>query len=124
MAKLTYADVVPEILATIKGLRFPPDFDHYDLSYIVVEGHLMQHLISDDVSPEDIDAAFALMQRMVESDDEDVLTLLSVGIIESFEAWATTGEPGLERLLTRVPPPLDDALRREFPGRWPGATVS
>ncbi len=118
MDPLAYADVVPEILATVRGLRFPPDFDDYELPYIVVEGYLMQHLVSAEAPDADIAAAFALMERMAASDDEDVLTLLSIGIVETFEAWAWQREPGLGRLLAQMPGSLDAALRREFGERW------
>jgi hypothetical protein len=79
---LRFDDVVPEVLATVKGLPFPPDFEFFDLAYVVVENYLLPHLVSEEASNQDIDAGFTLMKRMAESDDEDVHGLLDVGIIE------------------------------------------
>ncbi len=117
---LTFDEVVPTILETVKGLRFEPNFDDYELQFVVVEDYLVPHLVSEGSSPEDRNAGFALMQRMVESDDPEVRGLLDVGIMEGFEvAWIYRDRPGLSKLLAEVPPTLDLSLRREFPERWP-----
>lgn len=120
MTSLKYEDVVLEILETVKGIPFDPDFDDYELAFVVVEDYLMNHLVSDAASPEDVQAGFELIGRMVESEDRDVRGLLDVGIVEWLEAWLQMGKHvEIARFLSRTPPALDAALHRQFPERWP-----
>ncbi len=116
---LKWDDVVPECLAAVKGLVLPPDYEFYDLDYVVVESELMPHLISGEASSEDVRAGLALMLRMAQSEDSKVRALLDVGIMEGFEYGGPAIEPGSARLLAQRPPALDDALHRQFPERWP-----
>lgn len=120
MTSLKFEDVVLEILETVKGIPFDPDFDDYELEFVVVEDYLMHHLISDAASPEDVQAGFEFIGRMVESEDREVRGLLDVGVVEWLEAWLQMGKHvGIARFLSRTPPALDAALHREFPERWP-----
>ena len=77
-----------EMLSTaVPELEFPPDFDHYELAYVVYEDVLIPHLarllVDPDTHEKEIARIMQLVEAIAELGDEDAIDFVMVAVCEA-----------------------------------------